>query len=93
MRCHADAILGRALAHPADWTGSELHVEIETYTWDVLPGAARGPGALVDGLEREYAHVLDLSPEPGGGRPDGDSTPSALTGPSGLRTTSPTRRP
>ncbi len=60
MRCHADAILGRALAHPADWTGSELHVEIETYTWDVLPGAARGPGALVDGLEREYAHVLDL---------------------------------
>ena len=35
-------------------------LEIETYTWDVLPGAARGKGDLVDGLEREYAHVGGL---------------------------------
>jgi hypothetical protein len=35
-----------------------LHVEIETYTWDVLPRAARGGGDLVDGLEREYRHVI-----------------------------------
>jgi len=24
----------------------------------VLPGAARGPGSLVEGLEREYRHVI-----------------------------------
>ena len=33
-------------------------LEVETYTWDVLPGVARGPGDLVDGLEREYEHVI-----------------------------------
>ena len=47
-----------ALARPESWGTQELHVEIETYTWDILPRAARGPGELVDGLEREYAHVL-----------------------------------
>jgi len=56
-RDHADAVLSAALADPA-W--SELHLEIETYTWDVLPGEARGAGALVDGLEREYRHVMAL---------------------------------
>lgn len=54
-RDHADAVLAAALARPAD----ELHVEIETYTWDVLPGAgALQRGALLDGLEGEYRHVL-----------------------------------
>ena len=36
-----------------------MHLEIETYTWDVIPDAARGTGALVDGLEREYRHVIE----------------------------------
>ena len=57
-REHADATLAAALARPERWGTNDLHVEIETYTWDVLPRAARGPGELVDGLEREYAHVL-----------------------------------
>ena len=59
-RAHADAILARCLAAPERWTTRELHVEIETYTWDVLPGSARGAGELVDGLEREYAHVMGI---------------------------------
>ena len=56
-RADADRLLAYALAHPACWGTDELHLEIETYTWDVLPGPARGAGELVDGLEREYAHV------------------------------------
>jgi hypothetical protein len=58
-RDHADATLAAALAHPERWGTQELHVEIETYTWDVLPREARGPGELVDGLEREYRHVIE----------------------------------
>lgn len=54
----ADRLLARILERAAAWPYPEIHVEIETYTWDVLPGAVRGPGALVDALEREYAHVL-----------------------------------
>ncbi|QDU68066.1 metabolite traffic protein EboE [Engelhardtia mirabilis] len=54
----ADQMLGHLLAEPRLWGLDELHVEIETYTWNVLPHEARGTGALVDGLEREYAHVL-----------------------------------
>jgi hypothetical protein len=57
-RSHADALLDGLLGEPARWKAPELHVEIETYTWDVLPGAARGPGSLVEGLEREYRHVI-----------------------------------
>jgi len=48
------------LAHPEAWGTDELHVEIETYTWNLLPGSARGSGDLIDGLEREYRHVLSL---------------------------------
>lgn len=59
-REHADELLGELLARPEQWGGAELQVELETYTWDILPGAARGAGALVDGLEREYAHVLQV---------------------------------
>lgn len=54
----ADDVLERVLARPEDWLGGELHVEIETYTWSILPRAARGAGELVDGLEREYEHVI-----------------------------------
>ena len=59
-RDHADAILRAALARPS---AEELHVEIETYTWNVLPESAGAPtdgAAVIDGLEREYRHVLDL---------------------------------
>lgn len=39
------------------------HIEIETYTWDVLPEAERAAGSgfdLVEALVHEYAHVLGL---------------------------------
>ncbi|MCP5022605.1 MAG: metabolite traffic protein EboE [bacterium] len=55
---HADAILSELLADPGSWRTPELHVEIETYTWNILPGAK--PDGLVQGLVAEYAHVLDL---------------------------------
>ena len=59
-RGHAARILETALAEPAVFASEELHVEIETYTWDVLPRAVRTPAALVDALELEYRSVLDL---------------------------------
>ncbi|MEM7515782.1 MAG: hypothetical protein AAF368_02505, partial [Planctomycetota bacterium] len=38
---------------------SELHVEIETYTWDVLPTSVGGGSPdPVDALEREYRSVF-----------------------------------
>ncbi|MGK0220346.1 MAG: hypothetical protein ACI9HE_003857 [Planctomycetota bacterium] len=58
-RSFADGVLTAALAAPEGWGTTDLHVEIETYTWDVIPEAARGTGALVDGLEREYRHVIE----------------------------------
>ncbi len=67
-REHADRVLAAALARPDRWGVAELHLEIETYTWDVLPGAARGIGGLVDGLEREYAHVIAELERAGWGR-------------------------
>lgn len=59
-RAYAGRILELALAHPDRWGTAELHVEIETYTWSILPRAARGAGEFVDGLEREYRHVIGL---------------------------------
>jgi hypothetical protein len=59
-RAYAGRILELALAQVDCWGTTELHVEIETYTWSVLPRAARGAGEFVDGLEREYRHVIDL---------------------------------
>jgi hypothetical protein len=56
----AGELLRQVLQAPSEWGTQELHLEIETYTWDVLPGAARGAGGLVDGLEREYRHVIAL---------------------------------
>ena len=44
------------------------HVEIETYTWDVLPEAEKAAGSgfdLVEALEREYRWVLDVLAEEG----------------------------
>ena len=57
-RAATDEIVQLALGSPALWGLDELHLEIETYTWDVLPAAARGAGELIDSLEREYRHVL-----------------------------------
>ena len=59
-RAHAEATLAAALEDPQRWGTRDLHVEIETYTWDVLPGLARGAGDLVDGLEREYRAALEV---------------------------------
>lgn len=56
-RDYADELLAIALGDPDRWGTEELHLEIETYTWDVMPGEARGEGSLVDALEREYGHV------------------------------------
>ena len=58
-RAHADEILRLALQSGTPWPSTELHVEIETYTWSILPSAARStPDDVVVGLEKEYAHVL-----------------------------------
>ena len=54
----SDAVLDAVLARRDAWGTPELHVELETYTWSILPDATRGAGALVDGLEREYAHLI-----------------------------------
>jgi len=56
---YADELLDRLLERPENWIEGELHVEIETYTWSILPREARGAGERVDGLEREYRHVID----------------------------------
>ncbi|HTF87495.1 MAG TPA: metabolite traffic protein EboE [Planctomycetota bacterium] len=59
-RAATDALVALALRSPDSWGLDELHLEIETYTWDVLPAPARGSGALIDSLEREYRHALTL---------------------------------
>jgi hypothetical protein len=69
-RAFADRLLDAALSDPTRWTTRDLHVEIETYTWDILPGRVRGTGELVDGLEREYRHVIGLLERAGWRRAD-----------------------
>lgn len=59
-RASADELLERLAREPASWSGHELAVEIETYTWEVLPDFVRSPERLVDGLEREYRHVFGV---------------------------------
>lgn len=55
----ADELVRLVATDLAHWHAHELHLEIETYTWSVLPGEEqREP--LVDGLVREYRHVLHL---------------------------------
>ncbi len=56
-RPHLDALLARAAKDPPT-----DHLEIETYTFDVLPDAERRAGSghdLLDALEREVRAVLD----------------------------------
>jgi hypothetical protein len=64
-RSHALDTLRELLARPESWGSPELHVEIETYTWDILPKSAGGGANLVDGLEREYGPVLECLKEAG----------------------------
>ncbi len=59
-RSSTDELLDLALSSPTLWGLDELHLEIETYTWGVLPRPARGSGELIDSLEREYRHALAL---------------------------------
>lgn len=59
-REHALATLRELLARPESWGSPQLHVEIETYTWDILPRTAGGGMDLVDGLEGEYGAVLEV---------------------------------
>jgi len=56
---HAADLLARALGDPSLWGTRDLHLEVETYTFDVLPREARGAGELVDVLERETRHAID----------------------------------
>lgn len=57
-REHTREALVLLLTAPARWPGEELHLEIETYTWEILPRAARAPGELVEGLRAEYEEAL-----------------------------------
>ena len=71
-RSYADRLLRAALARPQTWGTDELHVEIETYTWDVLPADARRPDSSaqrVNALEAEYRHAMSTL-ESAGWRPE-----------------------
>ncbi|MCH2103190.1 MAG: metabolite traffic protein EboE [Planctomycetes bacterium] len=57
---HADDLVGGLLSQPSMWSHEELHLEIETYTWSVLPEASGASEGLTDALAREYAHVMGL---------------------------------
>ncbi|HWG85484.1 MAG TPA: metabolite traffic protein EboE [Deinococcales bacterium] len=56
-------LLSSTQAELAEWLSIQSsdpiapHVEIETYTWDVLPGGLRLP--LSDSIEREYRWVME----------------------------------
>jgi hypothetical protein len=61
-RPQLDAVLARAAGG-----GLSEHLEIETYTWDVIPEAEREAGTgfdLVEALAREYEHVLGILRSP-----------------------------
>ena len=55
---HADGLLRALLKNPEHWGSPELHVEIETYTWSILPDSK--PTQMLEGMQREYEHVLRL---------------------------------
>jgi hypothetical protein len=62
---HADSLVTGLLESPGRWSRHELHLEIETYTWSVLPGGPAAAAELVDALEREYRHVLAILSDAG----------------------------
>jgi hypothetical protein len=56
----AERTLLAALAAPERWGTSELHLEVETYTWSLFSEAQTGAADVLAGLERELAYVLRL---------------------------------
>lgn len=56
---YASEMLQALLAVPDAWGTTELHVEIETYTWS-LQGFDVFERSVVDGIEGEYRHVIEL---------------------------------
>ena len=62
---HADRLVSALLGDPGTWTREELHLEIETYTWSVLPDPPAGADGLVEAIESEYRHVLGLLSDEG----------------------------
>ncbi|MBL8862226.1 MAG: hypothetical protein JNK02_09455 [Planctomycetes bacterium] len=69
-RDEAEALLAALAREPAGWSTPELHVEIETYTWEALPGWVRGTDPLVEGIERELRRVLAVLERQGWRAPD-----------------------
>lgn len=59
-RATADTLVNLVASDPTTWTTRELHLELETYTWSVLPGGARRGAALIAGLVAEHRHVVSL---------------------------------
>ena len=59
-QAEAARTLAAALAAPARWGSCELHVEVETYTWELLTPAQTGAPSRIEGLAREWAHVEAL---------------------------------
>jgi sugar phosphate isomerase/epimerase len=59
-RAEAAATLAATLANPERWGLAELHVEVETYTWNLLAPAHTGTADVLDGLTRELLHVQGL---------------------------------
>lgn len=57
-RAAAEAALAAALTAPERWGSSELHVEVETYTWNLLAPGPAGLEFVREGLARELQHVL-----------------------------------
>jgi len=56
-RGEAERTLAAALAAPERWGSAELHVEVETYTWNLFRPGEVGVASVVDGLEQELLHV------------------------------------
>lgn len=52
--------LAAALGAPERWGSSELHVEVETYTWELFTTVQTAAPSRVEGLAREWTHVQEL---------------------------------
>lgn len=78
-RATADALV-RLVAQDLGGAAPALHIELETYTWSVLPGERLNGEALVEGLAGEYRHVLGLLEREGWDR-EGSRLERPTTGP------------
>jgi sugar phosphate isomerase/epimerase len=59
-RREAEELLEAALSAPERWGSRELHVEVETYTWNLFDPSQTGAAGVLEGLARELTHVLGL---------------------------------